>query len=282
MAATMGSETTAAAAGQQGVVRRDPFAMLPFCGYNMGDYFQHWLDLGAKLDALGATLPKIFCVNWFRKGADGKFVWPGFGENMRVLQWIVDRVEGTAAGERNAVRHEPALRGPQLDRPRLRPARFDARHSVDARRLARRARAARRAVPAAGAPPAGRAARGAPARIAARLAGSTAAAAAPAMSQPDIGAAVARRRRRRRPRPERRRVRRARRAARRHPRAARAARRGHARRLPLRRHRPADAARRRRLAAVRVRCRRPPLGRGRAVARAAARARRSSCVATPR
>ncbi|GAY11105.1 phosphoenolpyruvate carboxykinase (GTP) [Pseudonocardia sp. N23] len=113
MGATMSSEMTAAAKGGHGQVRRDPMAMLPFLGYNVGDYFQHWIDVGKGADA--DKLPKIFYVNWFRRGDDGRFLWPGFGENSRVLKWVIDRIEGKAAAEETAIGYVPTPEALDLD-----------------------------------------------------------------------------------------------------------------------------------------------------------------------
>ena len=105
MGSACGSETTAAALGQAGVLRRDPFAMLPFCGYNMGDYFAHWLSFANRTDR--AKLPKVYFVNWFRKGADGKFLWPGYGKNSRVLKWICERIAGGGRAQKTAIGNLP-------------------------------------------------------------------------------------------------------------------------------------------------------------------------------
>ncbi|MVU77720.1 phosphoenolpyruvate carboxykinase (GTP) [Nocardia sp. ET3-3] len=111
-ASVLSSETTAAAAGKVGVVRRDPMAMLPFLGYHVGDYFAHWLAMGARE---GAQLPKIFQVNWFRRSADGKFLWPGFGDNVRVLKWALERLEGTAEAVRTPIGFVPTSEALDLD-----------------------------------------------------------------------------------------------------------------------------------------------------------------------
>jgi phosphoenolpyruvate carboxykinase (GTP) len=113
MGATTSSETTAAAAGAVGVVRRDPMAMLPFIGYHAGDYFQHWLTVGSRDDATG--LPQVFFVNWFRKNAQGKFLWPGYGENSRVLKWITERIDGTAEATETPIGLVPRARDLDLD-----------------------------------------------------------------------------------------------------------------------------------------------------------------------
>ncbi len=121
LGATMASETTAAATGKVGVVRRDPMAMLPFCGYNMGDYFRHWLEMGKKMK----NSPKIFHVNWFRKDSDGKIVWPGFGENLRVLEWILNRAEEKIGAVRTSIGFMPDPRDINLEGTGLSIAEFE-------------------------------------------------------------------------------------------------------------------------------------------------------------
>jgi phosphoenolpyruvate carboxykinase (GTP) len=127
VAATMGSETTAAATGKVGVVRRDPMAMLPFCGYNMGDYFAHWLRLGKAVK----QPPRIFHVNWFRQGADGRFLWPGFGQNLRVLLWMIDRIKGKAGAAETAIGRVPRPQDLNLEGLRLSAADVETLLGVD-------------------------------------------------------------------------------------------------------------------------------------------------------
>src|SRR5579859_3029485 len=130
LGATMASETTAAATGAVGVVRRDPMAMLPFIGYNAGDYFAHWIEVGKSADA--AKLPKIFYVNWFRRDAEGKFSWPGFGENIRVLKWALERIEGKAAAVDTPIGRVPTPEALDTDGLSMTPGELATALTVDA------------------------------------------------------------------------------------------------------------------------------------------------------
>jgi len=129
MGATLSSEQTAAAEGKVGTVRRDPMAMLPFMGYHVGDYMDHWISLGKNADS--GKMPKIFYVNWFRRGEDGRFLWPGFGENSRVLEWIVGRIEGTAGAQSTAVGQVPSAAQLDLSGLDVDPADVDGALKVD-------------------------------------------------------------------------------------------------------------------------------------------------------
>lgn len=129
LGANVASEKTAAAEGKVGELRRDPFAMLPFCGYNMGDYFGHWLEIGKATDP--EKLPRIYYVNWFRKDAGGRFVWPGFGENSRVLKWIVERLNGKADAVKTPIGHLPTKEALDTEGLDLDEADLDMLLSVD-------------------------------------------------------------------------------------------------------------------------------------------------------
>ena len=130
MGATLSSETTAAATGEVGVVRRDPMAMLPFIGYNAGDYFSHWIEVGKDADA--EKVPKIFYVNWFRRDDDGNFLWPGFGENSRVLKWAIERIEGRAAARETPIGHVPTADALDTEGLDMTPEALEAALAVDA------------------------------------------------------------------------------------------------------------------------------------------------------
>ena len=125
--ASVASETTAAAVGQVGQVRRDPMAMKPFCGYNFADYWAHWTSFGARSD----KLPKIFHVNWFRKDGDGRFMWPGYGDNMRVLKWMVDRCEGRAGAQRTPIGYVPNVDELDMSGLDIKRATLDALLAID-------------------------------------------------------------------------------------------------------------------------------------------------------
>jgi phosphoenolpyruvate carboxykinase (GTP) len=125
----MGSEKTAAAAGKVGELRRDPMAMLPFCGYNMGDYFAHWLKVGAKG---GDKMPRVYYVNWFRKGPDGNFLWPGYGENSRVLKWVFERCDGKADARETPIGLLPTDKGLDMSGLDISPAALKELLAVDA------------------------------------------------------------------------------------------------------------------------------------------------------
>jgi len=128
MGSIISSEKTAAAAGKIGELRRDPMALLPFCGYNMADYWNHWLEVGKRQ---GAQLPLVYSVNWFRKGKDGNFLWPGFGENSRVLKWIFERCEGKAGAVETAIGRLPTPESLDLDGLDLNAENLDALLQVD-------------------------------------------------------------------------------------------------------------------------------------------------------